>query len=170
MEFKIISSLEYCLLNWDEFEELIRNSFRKIQYSLNTYTKGYELDRKIWGKENFINNIKNGAKLVLMYKKNELVGTATLTDEIHMGKKSLCLTKFAVKEIYRGNNYGEKIIEFCTEVAKNEQYEWMTLYTSELLNKLVRYYKNNGFIEYRKIKVNQFGIEYNRVFFEKKVI
>ena len=105
-----------------------------------------------------------------MYRENELVGTATLTDEIHKGEKSLCLTKFAVKEIYRGNNYGEKIIEFCTEVAKNEQYEWITLYTSELLDKLVRYYKKNEFVEYKKIKVNQFGIQYNRVFFEKKVV
>lgn len=170
MEFKIISLLEYSLLNWDDFEELFRNSFRKIQYSLEIYTKDYESDRKIWGKENFINNIKNGAKLVLMYRENELVGTATLTDEIHKGEKSLCLTKFAVKEIYRGNNYGEKIIEFCTEVAKNEQYEWITLYTSELLDKLVRYYKKNKFVEYKKIRVNQFGIQYNRVFFEKKVV
>ena len=170
MEFKIISLLEYSLLNWDDFEELFRNSFRKIQYSLEIYTKDYESDRKIWGKENFINNIKNGAKLVLMYRENELVGTATLTDEIHKGEKSLCLTKFAVKEIYRGNNYGEKIIEFCTEVAKNEEYEWITLYTSELLDKLVRYYKKNEFVEYKKIKVNQFGIQYNRVFFEKKVV
>ena len=60
MEFKIISLLEYSLLNWDDFEELFRNSFRKIQYSLEIYTKDYELDRKIWGKENFINNQNNG--------------------------------------------------------------------------------------------------------------
>lgn len=169
MLYEIISFESSKNVNWNEFEILIKDSWRRIQKNLKVYTPDYEFNRKIWGYENTLDSLKNGNKLILVFDNELLIGTVTISEKEHKNKKSLCITKFAVKEEYRGNQVGEKIINFCEEIGKKEGYSWLTLFTSGLLKNLVVYYEKMGFQRYKIECVSQFGIEYDRFFFDKSI-
>lgn len=169
MLYKIILFEDSKYVDWNEFEILIKNSWRKIQKNLNTYTSDYEYNKKIWGYENTIDTLRKGSRLILVFHDNILIGTATINKEEHKNEKTICITKLAVKKEYRKKGIGKDIINFCENLGKEEGCHWLTLFTSGLLENLVSYYEKLGFQRYKLEKVLQFGIEYDRIFFDKNI-
>ena len=57
------------------------------------------------------------------------------------------LSKMGVEESFRGNNIGNKMLQFCIDEAKKLKINKIILYSNTLLGPAIHLYKKFGFIE-----------------------
>ena len=74
---------------------------------------------------------------------NEIVGVVSLINQ----KTFFELSKMAVAPKYQGLKIGEKLMDFCIQFAKNQQWKSVTLYSNRKLIPAIELYKKTGFKE-----------------------
>ena len=74
---------------------------------------------------------------------NKIVGVVSLINQ----KTFFELSKMAVLPKYQGLKIGLKLLNFCIEFAKNQQWESITLYSHRKLVPAINLYKKIGFKE-----------------------
>ena len=74
---------------------------------------------------------------------NKIVGVVSLINQ----KTFFELSKMAVSPKYQGLRIGQKLMHYCIEFAKNEQWESITLYSHRKLVPAINLYKKIGFKE-----------------------
>ncbi|MFL0352749.1 GNAT family N-acetyltransferase [Xanthomarina sp. GH4-25] len=87
---------------------------------------------------------KNGFIFFIMLDK-QVVGTVALVPIQEEG--TFELTKMAVSPEYRGHKLGQKLMQYCLEFAKKQQFKRFLLYSSRKLENAIHIYKKYGFVE-----------------------
>lgn len=99
-------------------------------------------DKKVLSKpKEFI--IDSGGYIFFAKYNNDIVGTVALINQ----KTFFELSKMAVLPKYQGLKIGLKLMDFCIEFAKNQQWENITLYSHKKLVPAINLYKKIGFKE-----------------------
>lgn len=57
------------------------------------------------------------------------------------------LTKMAVDKAYRGQQVGQKLMQYCLEYARNKKIDTLILYSNRKLENAIYIYRKFGFIE-----------------------
>jgi len=88
--------------------------------------------------------ILNPGGFIFMAKYNhEIVGVVALINQ----KTFFELSKMAVSPKYQGLKIGRKLLEFCVDFAKKQQWESITLYSHRSLETAINLYQKIGFKE-----------------------
>ena len=74
---------------------------------------------------------------------NEIIGVVSLINQ----KTFFELSKMAVTAGYQGLKIGQKLMDFCIQFAKNQQWKSITLYSQKKLVPAINLYKKTGFKE-----------------------
>jgi ribosomal protein S18 acetylase RimI-like enzyme len=148
---------------------LIKESWRRVYQEVGSYTKAYETDESIWGEATLRAELDRGNRWLLGEEEEEgiLVAAVVLDSIEHHGEPALQLRTLGVWPERRGQGLAPQMIDAVAELARQEGRAYITLYTSGLLEGLVRFYKSIGFHEYKREHVERFGKQYDRVFFER---
>ena len=93
---------------------------------------------------------------------DKVVGTI----EIIMDNENVKIEKLSVLPDFRGNKIGNKLICYAEFLAKANKLSKVKLFTNELLDYNIKYFRNSGFIETERKTENGF----KRVYFEKIII
>ena len=88
--------------------------------------------------------ILNPGGFIFMAKyNNEIVGVVALINQ----KTFFELSKMAVSPKYQGLKIGRKLLEFCVDFAKKQDWESITLYSHRSLETAINLYQKIGFKE-----------------------
>jgi len=88
--------------------------------------------------------ILNAGGFIFMAKyKNEIVGVVALINQ----KTFFELSKMAVLPKYQGLKIGRKLMDFCVEFAKKQEWKSITLYSHRSLVTAINLYQKIGFKE-----------------------
>ena len=121
--------------------------FAKDFYNLNTawlekyfYVEPY--DKKVLSNpQKYV--IDSGGFIFFAKYNNEIVGVVSLINQ----KTFFELSKMAVSPKYQGLRIGLKLMNFCIEFAKRQQWKSITLYSHRKLVPAISLYKKIGFKE-----------------------
>ncbi|TCP54608.1 acetyltransferase (GNAT) family protein [Tumebacillus sp. BK434] len=146
-----------------ELAHVIKESWRKLYINLGTYTEAYETDENFWGLPMIQKELTAGNRWLVALEAGQCIAAVLLeaTDD------SLMLRMLGVHPDHQGRSLAITLIDHAGEIARREHYPKLTLFTSGLLTGLVAFYKRIGFTETRREPVSRFGLQYDRVFFEK---
>lgn len=87
--------------------------------------------------------IDTGGFIFFAKYNNKIVGVVSLINQ----KTFFELSKMAVSPKFQGLKIGLKLLNFCIEFAKNQQWESITLYSHRKLVPAINLYKKIGFKE-----------------------
>ncbi|HET8887218.1 MAG TPA: GNAT family N-acetyltransferase [Salinimicrobium sp.] len=88
--------------------------------------------------------IEPGGNIFFILKDEKAIGTVAL---MKMEPGIFELTKMAISPQFRGNKYGQKLMEHCINFAKENNYEKLIIYSSRKLENAIFIYKKFGFVE-----------------------
>jgi len=131
-------------LEFVELNSMYEKEFKKLNEDwLEDHLEITSHDRKILT-DPYKQIIQKGGKVFILVSKGKVVGTYTLQN----GNKEYCeLSKFTIKEEYRGWKIGELMLEHAINNAKILGFESILLFTHPALKKATRLYKKRGFKE-----------------------
>jgi len=126
------------------FEEKYQKDFRQLNENwLNTYLEITEHDRQLLD-DPVKEIINNKGMICLMISGRRVVGTYALQKR----KDRACeLSKFTVKEEFRGLKLGERMLEHAIQQAQNLGYDSVLLFTHHKLSEATHLYLKKGFKE-----------------------
>ena len=105
------------------------------------------LDKNLFIKTTGILYVDYDPKYYLVYNNDEIIGITGLYCEKLVCLESAWVGWFGVLKKFRGQGYGEKILNMTIELAKKEGYKTIRLYTDIKENKTaVKLYEKMGFI------------------------
>jgi GNAT superfamily N-acetyltransferase len=89
--------------------------------------------------------INKGGHIFFTLINNQVVGTVALmpTNDTNIFE----LTKMAVLPNQRGQNIGQKLLQYCIDFAKSQSYSALMLYSARKLENAIYIYRKYGFIE-----------------------
>ena len=124
-----------------------KHKYAKHFYELNVewlekffYVEPY--DQKVLSNpKDFI--IDKGGYIFFAKYNNEIVGTVALINQ----KSFFELSKMAVSPKYQGLKIGQKLMDYCIDFAKQQNWESITLYSHRKLVPAINLYKKIGFVE-----------------------
>jgi len=126
------------------FEEKYRKDFRKLNEKwLNRYLEITEHDRQML-KDPVKEIINKKGKIYLMISGGRVIGTYAMQKK---DDRACELSKFTVKEEFRGLKLGERMLEHAIQQAQNLGYDSLLLFTHHKLNEATRLYLKKGFKE-----------------------
>ena len=121
--------------------------YKKDFYDLNVawlqkyfYVEPYD-EKVLSNPEAFILN--PGGFIFMAKYNNEIVGVVALINQITFFE----LSKMAVLPKYQGLKIGRKLMDYCVEFAKKQQWESITLYSHRSLETAINLYQKIGFKE-----------------------
>jgi ribosomal protein S18 acetylase RimI-like enzyme len=126
-----------------QYNSQYKEDFKRLSYEwLKKYVSVEPEDERI------LNNpeeaVLNGGGFIFFAKyNNEIVGTVSLIKLIE--ENAFELAKLAVTEKYQGLKIGQKLMEKCMEVAKQEGVDKVILFTNHKLISAIELYKKLGF-------------------------
>ena len=102
-------------------------------------------------KEHVLNQIKNdGLQILLIEENNEIIGY--LSYEIkEKVTKSLWIDEFVIKEKYRHNGYGTKLMNQVKEIAIKEKVDRIEFNCWSFNENALKFYRKLGYLEQRII-------------------
>ena len=119
-----------------------------------------EIEMKFWSNScaynSYLNAYNKGKPYWLVYKDDEIVGISGIYDYPELGEKNTAwLGWFGVLEKFRGLGYGKEILLKTLDIAKEQGYSILRLYSSkrtDLCPNAVPFYNKissqfNGFVE-----------------------
>ena len=89
--------------------------------------------------------IDKGGHIFFSKLGNAVVGTVALMPTDREGIFEL--TKMAVSPEHRGHKIGQKLMQYCIDFAKKEQYKALMLYSNTKLENAIYIYRKYGFVE-----------------------
>ena len=124
-------------------------SFAKDFYTLNiewlkTYFYVEPFDEEVLSKPEFY-IIDKGGHIFYAKLNGLVVGTVALMPTID--PKVFELTKMAVSPEHRGHKIGQKLMQYCIDFAKSENYKSLILYSNKKLENAIFIYRKYGFVE-----------------------
>jgi len=129
-------------MEFKEFDKRYIRDFRELnEHWLNSCLEITPYDRKVLIDPEKEIVQKNGYIYIAVSGK-EVIGTYALKQ---LDKETCEILKFTVKEKYRRNKIGKRMVEHAIEKAKNKNYKSIWLITTLKLENAIRFYKNNGF-------------------------
>ncbi|MDC9721751.1 MAG: GNAT family N-acetyltransferase [Urechidicola sp.] len=87
--------------------------------------------------------IDNGGFIFMVEYQNEFVGTVALINE----KEGFELSKMAVDPKYQGLKFGQQLMSYCINFAKEKKWKKLLLYSNRSLENAIYIYRKFGFIE-----------------------
>ncbi len=110
---------------------------------LETYFYVEEFDKEVLSKpQQYI--IDPGGHIFYAKQGDEILGTVALMKE---NEKSFELTKMAVAPNQRGKKIGQKLMQYCIDFAKENNFDRLFLYSNTKLENAIYIYRKFGFIE-----------------------
>lgn len=97
--------------------------------------------------------IAKGGKILMAVVGKEKLGTLAL---IPHNKKEVELGKMAVNKIHRGKGIGKKLLQAAIDLAKEEKYDDLILYSNTKLKPAIKLYKKLGFKKEQLEKTNAY--------------
>ena len=131
-------------ISYIPYEQSFQQSFQSLNEDwLIKYLSISEHDRKMLNDPEKEIIHKSGFIYLALYQ-DEIIGSLA----IQKVSPTACeLSKFTVKEEFRGWGIGKSMLEFALKISKKEQYSTMLLYTHPKLNSATALYKQSGFKE-----------------------
>ena len=87
--------------------------------------------------------IDNGGYIFMIEYQNEIIGTVALINEV----EGFELSKMAIEPKYQGLKFGQQLMTYCINFAKNNGWKELFLYSNRSLKNAIYIYKKVGFIE-----------------------
>ncbi|WP_452226987.1 GNAT family N-acetyltransferase [Lacinutrix cladophorae] len=126
----------------------------KNKYAIDFYTLNIEwlenhfeiepYDKEVLSKpKNYI--INKGGFIFFAKLNNQIIGTVALMPI--QDKGTFELTKMAVSPKFRGLKIGQKLMQYCLDFAKKQEFNRLLLYSSRKLENAIYIYRKYGFIE-----------------------
>lgn len=110
---------------------------------LQTYFYVEEFDKEVLSKaQQYI--IEPGGHIFYAIQGGEILGTVALMKE---NEKSFELTKMAVAPNQRGKKIGQKLMQYCIDFARENDFDKLFLYSNTKLENAIYIYRKFGFIE-----------------------
>jgi len=110
---------------------------------LQTYFYVEEFDKEVLSKpQQYI--IDPGGHIFYAKQGDAILGTVALMKE---NEKSFELTKMAVAPNQRGKKIGQKLMQYCIDFAKENNFDRLFLYSNTKLENAIYIYRKYGFIE-----------------------
>lgn len=110
---------------------------------LQTYFYVEEFDKEVLSKpQQYI--IEPGGHIFYAIQGSEILGTVALMKE---NEKSFELTKMAVAPNQRGKKIGQKLMQYCIDFARENDFDKLFLYSNTKLENAIYIYRKFGFIE-----------------------
>jgi len=145
---------EYPLYNriMDQLKENIEIVNYKNEYAAEFYNLNVEWLEKYFYVEPYdkkvLSNpekhiIDKGGYIFFSKYNNEIVGTVALINQNEFYE----LSKMAVSPKYQGLKIGQKLMNYCIEFSKKQQWDSITLYSHRTLVPAINLYKKVGFVE-----------------------
>ena len=126
-----------------------KSKYSKKFYELNIewlkkyfYVEPYD-EKVLSNPEKYI--IKKGGYVFFARVNTAIVGTVALM--AMADKNSFELTKMAVSPDFRGQNIGQKLMQYCIDFANKHNFKSLIIYSSRKLENAIYIYKKYGFIE-----------------------
>ena len=124
-------------------------TFAKDFYTLNiewlkTYFYVEPFDEEVLSKPEFY-IIDKGGHIFYAKLNGVVVGTVALMPTID--PKIFELTKMAVSPEHRGHKIGQKLMQYCIDFVKSENYKSLILYSNKKLENAIFIYRKYGFVE-----------------------
>lgn len=126
-----------------------KSGYSKKFYDLNIewlknyfYVEPYD-EKVLSNPEKYI--IKKGGHVFFARVNTGIVGTVALM--AMADKNSFELTKMAVSPEYRGQNIGQKLMQYCIDFANIHNFKSLIIYSSRKLDNAIYIYKKYGFTE-----------------------
>ena len=88
---------------------------------------------------------------VVLEKEKEIIGFLYAYEEtkghfpFHKKRKYIVLDNIVIDEKYRNNGYGEKLLNYIIEYAKNGNYDDIVLYVYKFNENAIKLYEKKGF-------------------------
>lgn len=125
------------------FEE----KYSKYFYDLNVewlktyfYVEPYD-EMVLSNPKNYI--IDNGGFIFFLKYNSKIVGTVALINK----EECYELSKMAISPNYQGLKFGQKLMDFCIEFSKKQEWEQIMLYSNTKLEPAIKLYYKVGFKE-----------------------
>ena len=115
------------------------------------YVEAY--DKEVLSKpETYI--INKGGQIFFILQDVQVLGTVALmpTDDL----KILELTKMAVLPKARGQKIGQKLLQYCIDFGRSNNYKALMLYSNTILENAIHLYRKYGFNELKLEKDNPY--------------
>lgn len=110
---------------------------------LETHFYVEDFDREVLSKpEKYI--LKPGGHIFFAIENERVLGTVAL---LKRGKKEFELTKMAVLPKQRGKKIGQKLMQYCIDFAKQNDFKKLFLYSNTKLENAIYIYRKFGFVE-----------------------
>lgn len=125
-----------------------KSTFAKDFYELNiewleTYFYVEDFDREVLrNPEKYI--ITPGGHIFFAVENDKVLGTVAL---MKASGSNFELTKMAVRIEARGKQIGQKLMQFCIDFAKEQNFDSLFLYSNTKLENAIHIYRKYGFIE-----------------------
>ena len=125
-----------------------RSEFSKDFFELNiewleTYFYVEDFDREVLSNpEKYI--INPGGHIFFALEDNCVIGTVAL---MKASGNNFELTKMAVRTDLRGKKVGQKLMQYCIDYAKAQNFDSLFLYSNTKLENAIYIYRKYGFVE-----------------------
>lgn len=111
---------------------------------LKTYFYVEPFDEEVLSKpEHYI--IDKGGFIFFAKHNDQIIGAVALMPT--SDKKVYELTKMAVSPHHRGHKTGQKMVQYCIDFAKANDFTTVILYSNRVLENAIHIYKKYGFVE-----------------------
>ena len=129
------------------FEQQYAQDFYDLNVEwLETYFYVEDFDREVLSNpKKYI--INPGGYIFFAIENDVILGTFAL---IKKEESAFELTKMAVLPSQRGNKIGQKLMQYCIDIAKENKFKKLFLYSNTKLENAIYIYKKFGFVEVKQ--------------------